>query len=256
MGILTMNRLQIVLPMAGLGLRFSKEGYSLPKPLIPVDGVPMFQQAINSFKLILEKNPDYIGKKIAIIRRQHQSEYQLETLLKNSDQSLVVKILPELTRGAAETSFLVKDLVSMDSPIIFIDCDLWFESENFFKFIISCIEGQETHIAGAVCTFTSDSVKYSYVSTDSNSFITDIAEKKPISRSAVIGAYFFRKASYFFDEAEEVLKNPLANPGEYYTSIIIKNLIAKNFKFKAFKNDSYFSFGTPEELALYQQRII
>ncbi len=33
--------LNIVLPMAGRGSRFANAGYTLPKPLIPVHGVPM-----------------------------------------------------------------------------------------------------------------------------------------------------------------------------------------------------------------------
>ena len=34
--------------MAGLGSRFSKEGYTTPKALIPVSGVPMIIQAIRN----------------------------------------------------------------------------------------------------------------------------------------------------------------------------------------------------------------
>ena len=33
--------MQLVVPMAGAGRRFSDAGYALPKPLIPVSGVPM-----------------------------------------------------------------------------------------------------------------------------------------------------------------------------------------------------------------------
>ena len=35
-----------LIPMAGIGKRFSKEGYKLPKPLIPVSGMPMVVKAI------------------------------------------------------------------------------------------------------------------------------------------------------------------------------------------------------------------
>ena len=36
-----------IMPMAGFGSRFDKEGYELPKPLIEVSMAPMFYQAIN-----------------------------------------------------------------------------------------------------------------------------------------------------------------------------------------------------------------
>ena len=36
-----------IMPMAGLGSRFEREGYKLPKPLIEVSKSPMFYQALN-----------------------------------------------------------------------------------------------------------------------------------------------------------------------------------------------------------------
>ena len=35
----------MIMPMAGLGKRFSDAGYELPKPIIEVSGKPMFLQA-------------------------------------------------------------------------------------------------------------------------------------------------------------------------------------------------------------------
>ena len=35
--------MKILIPMAGEGSRFAKEGYTFPKPLIDVNGKPMIQ---------------------------------------------------------------------------------------------------------------------------------------------------------------------------------------------------------------------
>jgi geranylgeranyl pyrophosphate synthase len=40
--------LNIVVPMAGAGSRFSKAGFKDPKPLIPIFGKPMIQLVINN----------------------------------------------------------------------------------------------------------------------------------------------------------------------------------------------------------------
>jgi NDP-sugar pyrophosphorylase family protein len=42
--------INIVIPMAGEGSRFSQAGYDLPKPLIPVIGKPMIQWVIENIK--------------------------------------------------------------------------------------------------------------------------------------------------------------------------------------------------------------
>ncbi|KPX04973.1 putative Lipopolysaccharide biosynthesis protein [Pseudomonas savastanoi] len=40
--------LQIIVPMAGAGSRFAVAGYTDPKPLIPVHGVPMIKVVIDN----------------------------------------------------------------------------------------------------------------------------------------------------------------------------------------------------------------
>ena len=39
-----MRRINII-PMAGEGIRFVNQGYELPKPLIPINGIPMVVRA-------------------------------------------------------------------------------------------------------------------------------------------------------------------------------------------------------------------
>ena len=42
--------LNIVIPMAGRGSRFAKEGYAMPKPLIDVHGKPMIEVVTNNIR--------------------------------------------------------------------------------------------------------------------------------------------------------------------------------------------------------------
>lgn len=41
-----MRSLHIIMPMAGEGTRFLKEGWTTPKPLIELKGIPLFVRAI------------------------------------------------------------------------------------------------------------------------------------------------------------------------------------------------------------------
>ena len=43
-----MRTLHVIMPMAGEGSRFLKEGWTTPKPLIELKGVPLFMRATNS----------------------------------------------------------------------------------------------------------------------------------------------------------------------------------------------------------------
>ena len=42
--------LTVVIPMAGRGSRFADVGYELPKPLLPVHGVPMIEVVVRNLR--------------------------------------------------------------------------------------------------------------------------------------------------------------------------------------------------------------
>ena len=41
--------MKIIIPMSGFGERFKRVGYSVPKPLIKIDGIHMIGHVINLF---------------------------------------------------------------------------------------------------------------------------------------------------------------------------------------------------------------
>ena len=63
--------LNIVIPLAGHGSRFAKAGYSLPKPLIPVHGVPMIQLVIDNVR------PSTPHRFVFVCQRAHLETYDL-----------------------------------------------------------------------------------------------------------------------------------------------------------------------------------
>ena len=240
-----MQKLQILMPLGGLGKRFSDKGYSLPKPIIPVDGVPMFQKALSAFSsLNLEI------ELIAVFRRVHEEEFKLSSLLKRAYPKIKIVLLEELTRGAMETCLFSQSLIDLDARLVILDCDLWFDAPKYMD-LINNSQSDPTY-AGALVYFEATSPRYSFIRV-SNGVVTEIAEKKAISNCAVIGSYFFSKASTFFNVAHELMKSPPLEASEYYISAVYKKLISQNFIFMATKSQGFYSFGTPEELNAYEQ---
>ena len=64
------QNITLILPLAGKGSRFVKEGYKNPKPLINVDGLPMIVSAVKS----LPKT----SKQVFICLEEHLKKYPLE----------------------------------------------------------------------------------------------------------------------------------------------------------------------------------
>lgn len=241
-----MKKLQILMPMGGLGSRFAKAGFETPKPLIEVDGVPMFLKAISSLD-----NINVQKEFIFVIRKEHADELNLDTLIKSSLPSANVIIIPRLTRGASETAYAAKDALDSSSPLIVMDCDLWFNSSSYD----AMVEGSmNTGVPFAgLLTFPADNPRYSYAEINSDNRVVRTAEKKVISSHAITGAYFFSEASLFVEAAERLLTQEInESMPEFYLSALYNILIDSGVDVIAAYIDKFASFGTPEELAEYQ----
>lgn len=243
-----MKDLQVLMPLGGLGSRFAKAGFKLPKPLVEVDGQPMFRKALASIDSI-EANKKYLF----VIRQEHVDAQNLDKLIKDALPEAQVIIIPEMTRGAAETALAAKDKLDKSSPLIVMDCDLWFSSLSYNKMVEDSL-ANKSKIAGGLITFESDNPRYSYAKFDKNNMVAKTAEKKVISNHAITGAYFFSTAQNFIDSASKLLERPISDEmPEYYLSLLYNILIDEGREIQGTVVDDYASFGTPEELAAYQK---
>ena len=93
-----MRTLHIIMPMAGEGSRFAKAGWTTPKPLIELRGVPLFQRAIGSVAI------DGVEMKYSfIVRQEHIDNQHIDRLIKDILPSAHIFSVLKTTRGAVET---------------------------------------------------------------------------------------------------------------------------------------------------------
>ena len=237
------NTLQILMPMGGLGSRFANEGYATPKPLIEVDGKPMFMRALDSFASQTDL------RYIFVIRAEHVEKYDLKNQILQHIPSAKIAVLDYDTAGAVESCMIAKDLIDDDFPISVADCDIYFESKAYFD----KINGSPTLIPdGMLLTFTSDHPRYSYVKLDSTGHAARTAEKVVISDHAILGGYFFKNGRLFKELASDFLSKPLPeNLKEYFMSHLFNMLLVRDGMIEIADIDKKYIFGTPEELSEY-----
>jgi dTDP-glucose pyrophosphorylase len=229
------------MPMGGLGSRFSAAGYTTPKALIEVDGKPMFMRALDSFVSVHEVNY------IFVIRQEHDNQYNLATKIKAQLPDSKIAILSHDTGGAVETCMIAKDLIDDDLPISVADCDIYFESAEYFEKATSANKPD-----GMLLTFNSDDPRYSYAELDEAGSVIRTAEKIVISNHAILGGYFFKSGSLFKNVATEFTNSPLPEGiKEYYMSHLFNLLLQHKAKIEIAKTDTMHIFGTPDELSAY-----
>ena len=114
-----MRPLHIIMPMAGEGSRFLKEGWTTPKPLIELKGQPLFKRAISSVKI------DGIPMKYSfIVRQEHIEKYGIDKGIKSFLPEANVFSVMKTTRGAVETCLIAEDAIDDGDGVIVMDCDL------------------------------------------------------------------------------------------------------------------------------------
>ena len=94
--------MNILIPMAGEGSRFIKEGYTFPKPLIDVNGKPMIQTVV--------ENLDFDAKYIFLVRKSHLEKFPglYNTLERITNGNFDLVEVDGLTEGAACTALLAE----------------------------------------------------------------------------------------------------------------------------------------------------
>jgi len=232
------------MPMAGEGSRFIKEGWTIPKPLIELKGLPLFLRAVRS--VTIEGVP---MKYSFIVRKEHIERYQIDRRIKSLLPNANVLFVEKTTRGAVETCLMAENLMAEEDAIMVLDCDLEFRSRTFMDGIKNILELPSSEAnGGMLVSFESLEPRYSYAEVDGNMIVKRTAEKEVISSHALCGAYFFSSAKGFLKAAHKLMNEPVFTKPEYYVSLLYNYLLADGETVRLAQMEEYYSYGTPEEL--------
>ena len=237
--------MKILIPMAGEGSRFAKEGYTFPKPLIDVNGKPMIQTVV--------ENLDFDAEYIFLVRKEHLKKYNglRSTLERITDGRFKIIEVDGLTEGAACTALLAREHIDNDEDLLIANSDQFIEySPENFKTL-----KEMTDADAIVYTFEAVHPKWSFVKTNSRGVITEVAEKNPISNIATCGIYWYRRGSDFVKYADQMIEKNIRVNNEFYIAPVYNELIGDGKKLIPFYVHSMWGIGTPEDLILFTEKI-
>jgi HAD superfamily hydrolase (TIGR01509 family) len=230
------SKLNVLIPMAGLGSRFKEAGYTFPKPLIDVNNKPMIQLVVEN--LNIEANY------IFVVQKEHREKYNLDLMLNLISPNCKIIETDVVTEGAACTALLAKEYIDNDSPLFFANSDQyveWNSTEFMYKM-------NETNADGGIVTFESTHPKWSFVKVNENGNAIEIAEKKPISNIATVGFYYWKHGSEFVKYAEQMIEKNIRVNNEFYVCPVFNQAIEDNKNIKVFNIEKMWGLGTPEDL--------
>lgn len=207
--------LNIVVPMAGRGSRFANAGYDLPKPLIPVLGVPMIELVIANLR------PSRPHRFHFLILRDHDGEYDLAARLSDWAPGCEVSYVDEVTEGAACTVLLAREAIDDDAPLMIANCDQYIDAS------IDAYLDDMGEADGLIMTMWADDPKWSFVRRDGSGRVVEVVEKEVVSNEATVGIYNFSRGADFVQGADAMIAADIRVNGEFYVAPVYTGLIGQ-----------------------------
>lgn len=230
------GKMNVLIPMAGAGSRFEKAGYTFPKPLIEVNGKPMIQ--------VVVENINIDAKHIFVVQKSHYDKYNLKTVLNNISPDCDIVQVEGMTEGAACTTLLAKEYIDNDKPLLMANSDQfvdWDSNEFMYSMIGDSIDA-------GILTFKSSHPKWSYAKLNDDGFVSEVAEKNPISDIATVGIYYWSRGSDYVRYAEQMISKNTRVNNEFYVCPVFNEAIEDGKKVKIFNVENMWGLGTPEDL--------
>jgi NDP-sugar pyrophosphorylase family protein len=242
---------QLVIPMSGLGERFQRAGYQLPKPLIPVDGKPIIAH-------VLDMYPGW-DDVVFIVNEEHLDvkSWNLERTLKELRPEGNIVPIAKHKKGPAWAVKQATQYIDRSKPVVANYCDFtcrW-NHEEFEKKLNSGLDG-------LIPTYTGfhphmlRSTAFAYVKKEGNR-VVDIQEKQPwtvdpFSEEASSGTYAFGSGQIMLDAIDEQIEADDSLNNEFYLSLTYKSMLKRGMNVETFLIDYFMQWGTPEDLQDYE----
>ena len=235
----------LLFPMAGLGSRFQKEGYEIPKPLIRVSGQPMSVQALKDL-------PQTEILKIVLREDMNGIDLLKETLQKNGIAS-EISILDHVTDGQASTCVEGANGLSIDDPVTIAACDngMIYDSDLFISLMgsndIDVIVWAVRGYPGAI----RNPEMYGWIDSDETGIIQNVSVKRPLTDPKtdliIVGTFTFKKLSDFLLSVEKMKERGATVNNEYYVDTSINDAISLGLRCVVFEIEHYICWGTPND---------
>lgn len=237
--------------MSGRGNRFVQAGYTDPKPLIEVDGMPIIEHVVNMF-------PGETNF-IFICSNDHLETTNMRNILNRiAPEGQIIGIEPHKLGPVFAVSQTFSYLSDEEEVIVnYCDFSCYWDYNDFL------FHTRERNADGAIPAYKGfhphmlGSTNYAFMR-DENQWMLEIKEKEPFTLNrmeeyASSGTYYFKKGSYVKKYFVELMEKELQLNGEYYVSLIYNLLQKDGLKTSIYEIQHMLQWGTPQDLAEYNE---
>lgn len=243
--------MHIIIPMSGVGKRFVDAGYTVPKPLIEIDGKPIIEHVCNLF-------PGET-KFTFICNAKHLAETNMRSILEGIQPNGNIIEIPNHKKGPVYAVSLINHLIEDDEEVIVNYCDFgtYWDYQDFLR------HSRERNADGAIPAYKGfhphmlGTTNYAFMR-DDEQWMLEIKEKEPFTDNrmqeyASNGTYYFKKGKYVKKYFKQLMDEDIQLKGEYYVSLIYNLLVRDGLKVSIYHIQHMLQWGTPGDVEEYNR---
>ncbi len=239
--------MKVVLPMAGGDESFRKAGFLFAKPLIEIAGRALVEHAFAPLSAI----PG--AEFVFVIRKEDDLRFHLGEVLRLLRPGAKVIRAEGETAGAACTALLAVEEIGPEEELLIANADQVLDFD--VAGAIGRLRGRGLD-AGTV-VFDSVHPRWSFVKTDAEGLVVEAAEKRPISRNATAGVYWYRRGRFFVEAAKEMISKGASVNGGFFVCPTFNELILaqRRIGVERIERGQYVSLASPQAVEDYEKAL-
>jgi dTDP-glucose pyrophosphorylase len=234
--------MNVLVLMAGSSQAFIDAGSVYPKNLADISGEPMLQHVMKSLQPLKSIGANFI----CAVRRDENRRHHTGKVLQLLDPDIHV-LGVEDTSGAPCTALLAVDLIDNDRPLIITNGDQLLTDVDL-PAIVKSFSGNQWN--AGVIVFEDIHPRWSFVKCNDEGLVIEAAEKRPISKFATAGFYYFERGADFVGSAMEMLKKDAHVNGLFYICPVINEMIIRQARIGIHQipRNAYYSLASPSDV--------
>jgi NDP-sugar pyrophosphorylase family protein len=186
-----------------------------PLMLAEIDGVTLIERVIRSVEPIVDE------RLIVALRRSEMTRFHLGEVVSILRSDATVVPVSDTVRGAACTALLAAEHLDGESELLIVNANQLLNM-NLAEVVA---DFRKRGLDAGLVTFQSVHPRYSYVRVEDDGLVSEAAEKRPISKLASAGVYWFADGRRFVAGIRDMIRKDVHVGGDFYVTPVLNELI-------------------------------
>ena len=214
---------------------------------------PLYLTEIDE-KMILETQVEYTGEikprnLLFCVKESEIKRFHVDSIIKQIEPQALIIPIHEQTKGAVCTALLGAQYIDNEQELLLMAIDDFMDADGF-----KIIDGfHKTGADAGVVLFKSVHPRYSFVKLNAEDAPVEFAEKRPISKNALVSFYYFKRGHDFIECAKDVIRKDNPVNGNFYISQTLNEMLLKQKKIALHQipNEKFHPLKTELQMAEY-----